>query len=253
MGVEYDGSPYVGWQAQSKGETVQQNVERAISQIANHEVRVFCAGRTDTGVHSKEQVIHFETHSLRKNYSWVKGCNTNLATSISILWAVEVPENFHARFSAQKRSYRYTILNRDVRPGILNNYVSFVYRPLDEKRMQQAANHLLGTHDFTSYRTVACQAKSPVRSLSKLQVTRDGEYIHLDLEADGFLHHMVRNIAGVLIKIGSGEADIDWSKEVLEHRNRCLGGVTASAKGLYFMKVCYPDEFLLPSSQHNIL
>jgi len=253
MGVEYDGSPYVGWQSQSKGETVQQNVERAISQIANHEVHVFCAGRTDTGVHAKEQVIHFETHSLRKNYSWVKGCNTNLATSISILWAVEVPENFHARFSAQKRSYRYTILNRDVRPGILNNYVSFVYKPLDEKRMQQAANYLLGTHDFTSYRTVACQAKSPVRSLSKLQVSRDGEYIHLDLEADGFLHHMVRNIAGVLIKIGSGEADIDWSKEVLEHRNRCLGGVTASAKGLYFMKVRYPDEFLLPGSQYNIL
>ncbi len=247
MGVEYDGSHYVGWQAQSAGETVQQNVERAIAKVANHELRVFCAGRTDTGVHANEQVIHFETSSYRKPYSWVQGCNTNLAKSIGILWAVEVPESFHARFSATRRTYRYTILNRKIRPSILYNYVSFVHQPLDEKRMQQAAQHLLGTHDFTSYRTVACQAKSPVRTLHKLEVTREGEFIHLDLEADGFLHHMVRNIAGVLIKIGAGDAETGWSKEVLEHRNRCQGGVTASSKGLYFKHVSYPKEFKLPS------
>ena len=246
MGVEYDGSHFVGWQSQREGETVQQNVEKALSKVANHPVKIFCAGRTDTGVHANEQVIHFETTASRKNYSWLSGCNTYLPKSISILWAVEVPESFHARFSATQRTYRYTILNRKIRPSILNNYVSFISYPLDEVRMQQAAQHLLGTHDFTSYRTVNCQAKSPVRTLQKLDVTREGEFIHLDLQADGFLHHMVRNIAGVLIKIGAGNADIDWSKEVLEHRNRCLGGVTASSKGLYLKKITYPDEFDLP-------
>ncbi len=247
MGVEYDGSHYLGWQSQREGETVQQNVEQAISVVADQPIKVFCAGRTDTGVHATEQVIHFETTAYRKAYSWIHGCNTNLNKSISVLWATEVPETFHARFSAVKRSYRYTILNRDIRPAIQQNYVSFVHKHLDITRMQQAAAHLIGTHDFTSYRTVACQAKSPVRTLLKLDVTRQGEYVHLDLEADGFLHHMVRNIAGVLIKIGIGEADIDWSKEVLEHRNRKLGGVTASAKGLYLRKITYPDEFVLPS------
>lgn len=247
MGVEYDGSHYLGWQSQREGETVQQNVERAISQVANQPIKIFCAGRTDTGVHASEQVIHFETNAFRKPYSWIHGCNTNLNKSISILWATEVPETFHARFSAIKRSYRYTILNRDIRPAIKQNYVSFVHKHLDISRMQKAAEHLLGTHDFTSYRTVACQAKSPVRCLHKLKVTREGEYVHLDLEADGFLHHMVRNIAGVLIKIGIGEADIDWSKQVLEYRDRSLGGVTASAKGLYLTKISYPDEFVLPS------
>lgn len=251
MGIEYDGSHYVGWQSQSVGETVQQNVERALSKVANHEVKIFCAGRTDTGVHANEQVIHFETSSYRKAYSWVHGCNTNLAKSICSLWAVDVPESFHARFSAQKRSYRYTILNRRIRPSIMNNYVSFVYQPLDASRMQQAANHLLGKHDFTSYRTVACQAKSPVRTLHKITVVREGEFIHIDLQADGFLHHMVRNIAGVLIKIGAGDADVEWSKEVLEHRNRCAGGVTASSKGLYFKQVSYPSEFELPSIYNN--
>lgn len=246
MGIEYDGSHFVGWQSQREGETVQQNVERALSKVANHPIKIFCAGRTDTGVHANEQVIHFETSAYRKNYSWIFGCNTNLPKSISSLWAVEVPEAFHARFSAIQRSYRYTILNRKIRPSILNNYVSFVSQPLDEVRMQHAADHLIGKHDFTSYRTVACQAKSPVRTLYKLEVTREGEFIHLDLQADGFLHHMVRNIAGVLIKVGSGEADIEWSKDVLEHRNRCRGGVTASSKGLYLKKITYPDEFNLP-------
>jgi len=247
LGVEYDGSCYLGWQSQREGETVQQNVERAISMVADHPVKIFCAGRTDTGVHANEQVVHFETTALRKPHSWIHGCNTNLNKSISILWATEVPESFHARFSAVKRSYRYTILNRSIRPGIQHNYVSFVHKPLDEVRMQQAARHLLGQHDFTSYRTVACQAKSPVRTLLKLDVTREGEYVHLDLEADGFLHHMVRNIGGVLIKIGIGEAEIDWSKQVLEHRDRRLGGVTASPKGLYLRKITYPDEYNLPS------
>lgn len=247
MGVEYDGSHFVGWQSQREGETVQQNVERALSKVADHPIKIFCAGRTDTGVHANEQVIHFETNALRKHYSWLSGCNTYLPKSVSILWAVDVPETFHARFSATQRSYRYTILNRKIRPSILNNYVSFFSQPLDEEKMQEAAKLLIGTHDFTSYRTIACQAKSPVRSLYQLDVTREGEFIHLDLRADGFLHHMVRNIAGVLLAIGSGNAEIEWAKEVLEHRNRCLGGVTASPKGLYLKKITYPDEYILPS------
>ncbi len=247
MGIEYDGSPYLGWQSQREGETVQQNVERALSKVANHSVKIFCAGRTDTGVHANEQVIHFETTAYRKMYSWVSGCNTNMPRSICCLWATSVPEAFHARFSALKRAYRYTILNRSVRPALLNNYVSFVYQPLDEVRMRQAAQHLIGTHDFTSYRAVACQAKSPIRTLHKLDISRDGEFIHLDLLADGFLHHMVRNIAGVLIKIGSGEAEIGWSKQVLEHRDRRLGGVTAAPKGLSLKRIIYPEEFNLPS------
>lgn len=247
MGIEYDGSHFVGWQSQREGETVQQNVERALSKVANHPVKIFCAGRTDTGVHANEQVIHFETSAYRKPYSWIFGCNTNLPKSVCSLWAIDVPESFHARFSAIQRAYRYTILNRRIRPAISNNYVSFVSQQLDEVRMQQAAQYLLGKHDFTSYRTVACQAKSPVRTLYQLDVSREGEFIHLDLRADGFLHHMVRNIAGVLITIGAGEAAIEWSKEVLEHRNRCLGGVTASPKGLYLKKITYPEEYELPS------
>lgn len=247
MGIEYDGSHFVGWQSQREGETVQQDVEHALSKVANHPVKIFCAGRTDTGVHANEQVIHFETSSYRKPDSWVFGCTTNLPRSISSLWAINVPESFHARFSAMQRTYRYTILNRRIRPSILNNYVSFVSRPLDELKMQQAAQYLLGKHDFTSYRAVACQAKSPVRTLHELAVTREGEFIHLDLKADGFLHHMVRNIAGVLIRIGTGEAEIEWAKEVLEHRNRRLGGVTASPKGLYLRKITYPEEYNLPS------
>jgi len=247
MGIEYDGSHFVGWQSQREGETVQQNVERALSKVANHPVKIFCAGRTDTGVHANEQVIHFETSAYRELYSWVFGCNTNLPKSVCSLWAIDVPDSFHARFSAIQRTYRYSILNRRIRPAILSNHVSFVSKPLDEGRMQQAAQHLLGKHDFTSYRTVACQAKSPVRTLHQLDVTREGEFIHLDLRADGFLHHMVRNIAGVLIAIGAGEAAIEWSKVVLEHRNRCLGGVTASPKGLYLKKITYPDEYSLPN------
>ncbi len=167
--------------------------------------------------------------------------------SICCLWAKPVPETFHARFSAIKRAYRYTILNRKVRPALLHNYVSFVYQPLDEIRMQQAAQHLIGTHDFTSYRAVACQAKSPVRTLHQLNISRDGELVHLDLLADGFLHHMVRNIAGVLIKIGAGEAEADWSKQVLEHQDRRMGGVTAAPKGLSLKQITYPEEYALPS------
>lgn len=248
LGVEYDGSGYCGWQLQKHGErTVQEAVERALSSVANQPVRVICAGRTDTGVHATGQVIHFDTGAERSERSWVFGTNANLPKDVSILWARPVDDSFHARFSALRRRYRYVIYTRPVRPTYLAYRVTWSYRDLDETRMQEAAQHLLGEHDFSSYRALACQAKSPVRTLYRLDVSREGDFIFLDLEANGFLHHMVRNIAGVLMAIGSGEQDTGWTRDVLELRDRTLGGVTAQPHGLYFSGVEYPDEFGLPS------
>lgn len=246
MGVEYNGEHYCGWQYQDHSPSVQQEIETAIGKVANHNVRVFCAGRTDTGVHGIGQVIHFDSDAQRTEHSWVYGSNANLPNDIAVLWARPVSDDFHARYSALKRCYRYVILNRRIRPAILNSKVSWEYRPLDEHRMIQAAKHLIGEHDFSSYRAVACQAKSPVRHLYRVDIARHGELVILDLEANGFLHHMVRNIAGVLITIGCGDADIVWSKQVLEQRDRTCGGVTAPAHGLYFMGVSYPDVFQIP-------
>lgn len=245
-GVEYDGSRFCGWQYQDHSPSVQAAVEQALSRVANHPVRIVCAGRTDTGVHGAGQVIHFDTEAERSDFSWVRGANSNLPASVSLLWAQPVDIRFHARFSAQRRYYRYVIFNRAIRPAYLHQRVSWEYRPLDETRMQSAACYLLGEHDFTSYRAVACQAKSPVRTLYRLDIQRQGEFVILDLEANAFLHHMVRNIAGVLMSIGAGEAEPDWARQVLEQRDRTLGGITAPPDGLYFMRVDYPAEFNLP-------
>ena len=246
LAVEYDGSPFCGWQYQDHSPSVQETVEKALSKVANHFVRVTCAGRTDTGVHATEQIIHFDTEAVREDHQWVFGANANLPDSISILWARRVSDAFHARFSAIRRRYRYAILNRRIRPALLAHRVVWEYRPLDVARMLEAATYLIGEHDFSSYRALACQAKSPVRTLYQLDVKRQGELISLDLEANAFLHHMVRNIAGVLMTIGAGEQAPGWAKEVLERRDRTLGGVTAPAGGLYLTGVEYPDEFELP-------
>ena len=247
LGIEYNGSAYCGWQFQDHSPSVQEEVEKALSFVADHQVRVICAGRTDTGVHAHTQVIHFDTTSQRDEKAWVFGANTRLPHDISVLWARPVDDSFHARFSATSRLYRYVILNRTVRPGLLQNRVSWQFRPLDESRMQQAAQYLIGEHDFSSYRALACQAHSPVRTLHTLEVKRNGEFITLDLEANGFLHHMVRNIAGVLMTIGHGEQEPIWAKEVLDYRDRRLGGLTAPPFGLYFVGVRYPTEYQLPS------
>lgn len=246
MGIEYDGAPYVGWQRQTNGVSVQACVEQALSQVADSKVVIQCAGRTDTGVHACQQVIHFDTEVARDKDAWVRGCNANLPKSIAALWATPVSDEFHARFSAVRRRYRYVIYNRSIRPTFLQQHVTWVYRQLDEQRMQQAADYLIGEHDFSSYRAVACQAKSPIRNLYRLEVTRKGEYLFLDLEANGFLHHMVRNIAGVLIHIGGGEKQPQWAQEILQYRDRTLGGVTASACGLYLMGISYPKQFEIP-------
>jgi len=247
LGIEYDGSEFHGWQLQKDAvRTVQGAVEQALSKVANHEVNVICAGRTDTGVHATEQVIHFDTEAVRDERAWVYGANANLPKDVVVLWAKPVAEDFHARFSAQRRAYRYVIFTREVRPTFLAWRVTWHYRPLDIQRMQTAGNHLLGEHDFSSYRAVACQARSPVRTLHKLEVSRQGPFIFIDLEANAFLHHMVRNIAGVLIAIGEGERPEEWSREVLEAKDRTFGGVTAAPYGLYLTEVGYPDKYAIP-------
>lgn len=248
MGVEYDGSPFHGWQTQIGVDTVQQQLEAAVSRVANHQVRVFCAGRTDTGVHGLGQVVHFDTHARRTPRNWVLGSNVNLPPEVSVNWAQPVDDDFHARFSAVGRSYRYLILNRSTRSAVWRNRAVWVHRPLQVQRMQTAARHLIGTHDFSSYRALGCQAKSPVRTVTRLDVNRSGDQMSIDISANGFLHHMVRNIAGVLIAIGSGEQADDWTLEVLNYRDRTLGGVTAPPQGLYLLRVDYPTVFGLPSN-----
>ena len=244
LGVEYNGSGFHGWQMQQQGiRSVQHEVERAIAQVADHPVRVHCAGRTDTGVHAREQVIHFDTRAQRPLRAWTQGVNVNLPDDVSVLWAAQVPAEFHARFSAERRRYRYRILNRPLRSALQHGRVTWIHQPLDAEVMHAAAQALAGTHDFSSYRALGCQAKSPVRTLHHISVQRCGEILELDIEANAFLHHMVRNIAGVLIAIGKGDADSRWAKEVLELRDRSLGGVTAPPGGLYFEKVYYPERY----------
>lgn len=246
MGIEYDGRSFCGWQFQEDSPSVQQAVEQAVSFVANEDIRVICAGRTDTGVHAAEQVIHFDTDVMRDDKAWVMGSNSNLPKSVSVLWVKQVSEEFHARFKAQRRRYRYVIFNRNVRPAFLQGRVSWEHRPLDEIKMQIAASSLLGEHDFNAYRAMACQAKSPVRNLIRLEVTRQNDLIFLDIEANAFLHHMVRNLAGVLMTIGAGERPESWAWDVLQTKDRRLGGVTAPPDGLYLMQIDYPEEFYLP-------
>lgn len=243
--VEYDGSRFSGWQRQDHARSTQGDVEVAVSRVANHAVQIFCAGRTDAGVHATWQVIHFETTAERSDRSWVLGSNANLKKDAGLLWAQRVDDDFHARFSAQSRRYRYIILNRPVPSPLLRTRVAWCHALLDETRMQLAANELVGEHDFSSYRALACQAKSPVRTVHHLTVRRSGDFLYLDIVANAFLHHMVRNIAGVLISIGCGDRQPGWAREVLEHRDRTRGGVTAPACGLYMVGVRYPEKYAI--------
>ncbi len=249
MGIEYDGSAYCGWQYQDHCRSVQATVETALAKVANENIRLHCAGRTDAGVHALCQVVHFDTTAQRDMRGWVFGCNANLPNNVAVLWAKEVPETFHARYAAERRAYRYIILNRPIRPGLQTRRVSWEYRPLDVARMQAAAKDLLGEHDFSAYRAQACQAKSPVRTIHRLELHRAGDQVILDIDANGFLHHMVRNIAGVLMDIGAGEQLPQWAKEILECRNRSQAGMTAPADGLYFMTAYYPVHFAIPQME----
>lgn len=252
LGVEYGGSRFCGWQTQQGDvRTVQGCVEHALSRVAAHPVRVVCAGRTDSGVHAIGQVVHFDSTAERSVRSWVFGANANLPEDVTVLWARPVSEDFHARFSATRRMYRYVIFNRPQRPSWQAGRVSWDYRPLDAARMQQGASYLLGEHDFSSFRAYACQAKSPRRTVYRLDVRRYGRLLVIEVEANAFLHHMVRNLAGVLMAIGAGEQEPSWAGEVLAHRDRRLSGVTAPPDGLYLCRVCYPQEFDLPGADSD--
>jgi tRNA pseudouridine38-40 synthase len=249
VGVEYDGTAFHGWQIQVGTRTVQEQLQQALTSVANHPVAVQCAGRTDAGVHAIGQVAHFDSDAIRSNRNWLLGTNVNLPDDVNINWITPVAADFHARFSAVKRSYKYVIYNGKTRSSVWRNRAVWVRRELDLELMQLAAKPLVGTHDFSSFRAVACQAKSPVRSLTRLELRRDGDMITIELTANAFLQHMVRNIAGVLITIGYGERPVGWALEVLEHRDRTLGGVTAQPQGLYLTAVGYPPEYELPVVQ----
>ncbi|MBI3574857.1 MAG: tRNA pseudouridine(38-40) synthase TruA [Gammaproteobacteria bacterium] len=250
--LEYDGSNFSGWQRQDRARSVQASVEDALSKVANEPIAVTVAGRTDAGVHALAQVIHFDTTAARNGHSWVRGAVSNLPDDVALLWADAADADFHARFSATGRRYHYVILNRPIRPTYLRGRVSWEYRSLDVGAMQKGAKHLLGEHDFSSFRSAECQAKSPVRELRALEVERHGEFVHIRVYANAFLQHMVRNIAGVLMDIGTGERKPGWAREVLEARDRTQGGVTAPPDGLYLTDIEYPEQFKIPRLSRDI-
>ena len=246
LGIEYDGKNYCGWQRQNHSPSIQEKLEIALSKIAAEPIQVVCAGRTDTGVSATNQVVHFDTNKVRKDVAWTLGVNTNLPSDIAVKWVKEVDESFHARFSATARRYRYIIYNNPLRPAILSSGVTFQHQPLDEKKMHQAAQTFVGKHDFTSFRTVHCQSHSPIRTMHHVNVSRQGNYVILDVKGNAFLHHMIRNFAGSLMRVGQSIETIEWIAEVLAAKNRCVAGMTAPANGLYFVDVDYPEQFGLP-------
>ncbi len=246
LGIEYDGSRYFGWQRQREVISIQQELERALSQIAAHPVEIQCAGRTDAGVHATGQVIHFDTNADRKEAAWTLGINSNLPGDIAVRWAKVVDDEFHARFSATARRYRYVIYNHNLRPAILGSGVSHYHGQIDADAMHRAGQSLIGEHDFSSFRAVQCQSNTPWRNVTHLAVYRHGPYIVLDIRANAFLHHMVRNITGTLLEVGYGQKPGEWVAEVLAARNRDVAGVTAKPGGLYLVDVTYPEQFGLP-------
>ena len=246
LGIEYDGTSYNGWQRQKTGLGVQQRVEEALEVVANHPVEVVCAGRTDTGVHASGQVVHFDTRSQRSERGWLLGANTNLPDDVNVSWVAPVSDDFHARFSAVSRSYRYRILNRLQRSALHRHRAWWVYEPLHAESMHAAAQRLLGEHDFSAFRAAGCQASTAIRTISHISVSRSGDWLTLDVTANAFLQHMVRNITGTLATVGLGEQGEAWVTEVLESRDRKAGGIAAPPHGLTLVGVGYPAEFGLP-------
>jgi tRNA pseudouridine38-40 synthase len=246
LGIEYDGSEFLGWQRNHESATVQGAVEDALSFVAHHPVDVVCAGRTDAGVHAACQVVHFDSDAARNDRAWQLGGNTRLPRSVRLLWCRTMPDEFHARYSARARRYRYSILNRAVPPAMQRHFLSWERLPLDAERMHRAAQALLGEHDFSAFRTAQCQAKHPVRELQSITVSRAGDWVSVDVQANAFLHHMVRNIVGALLPIGRGEQSESWAGELLAGKDRTVAGPTAPAQGLVFLGPKYPGEWSLP-------
>ena len=247
-GIEYGGSAYCGWQRQPHCESVQARVEAALAYVADHSLELVCAGRTDAGVHALEQVVHFDSSARRDTRAWLLGANCRLPRDIRIRWVEPVSDDFHARFSAEARAYRYIILNAPVASALFHDRASWEFRALDEHRMQAAAGVLVGEHDFSSFRAVGCQARSSRREVHSVEVSRHGDLIYIDIKANAFLYHMVRNIAGSLIAVGRGERSVEWFAELLAARDRNIADVTAPAQGLYFLRAWYPTQFKLPTS-----
>ncbi len=246
LGIEYQGTHYCGWQFQDHCDSVQQNLQKALSFVANEEVSLFCAGRTDSAVHAVGQVVHFETLATRPDRAWTEGVNTKLPRDIRVIWVKKLADDFHARFSAIARQYRYVIFNRSVHSAVLASRVTWIAKPLDEVKMHASAQALLGQQDFSSFRASGCQAKHANREVQHVSVTRRGDFVFLDLQANAFLHHMVRNIAGSLIAVGRGEQSVNYMQELLALKDRQKAGVTAPAAGLYFVNAIYPDKWNIP-------
>ena len=253
LGVEYIGTDFHGWQWQEGLPTIQGTLESALSRIANEKIQTFCAGRTDAGVHARGQVIHFETTAKRPLRAWILGTNSHLPNSISVRFAKEVDGHFHARFTALSRSYRYIIYNHLSRPAIMHQRVTWRYEPLNTGAMHSAGQALLGEKDFSSFRSAECESSTPMRKVKRVMVQRLNDYVVIDIEANAFLHHMVRNIVGVLIRIGEGYAEPEWMETVLQARDRRQAAETAPASGLYLTSVAYPSQYSLPQMNEGLL
>jgi tRNA pseudouridine38-40 synthase len=246
LGIEYDGSGFQGWQRLSHGASVQAAVEAALSFVVDHPLEVVCAGRTDSGVHARCQVVHFDTEAARTPYSLQQGGNSRLPGGVAVLWCQPMPQDFHARYSARARRYRYTILNRKVRPAMQREYLTWERQPLDAEAMHRAAQALLGEHDFSAFRTVHCQAPHPNRNVHDISVRREDDRVIVEVQANAFLHHMVRNFVGSLLPVGRGERPEAWVGELLAGRDRVVAGPTAPSNGLVFLGPRYPREWGLP-------
>jgi tRNA pseudouridine38-40 synthase len=252
LALEYDGAAFCGFQSQPSGCAVQDALERALGSIAGSPIRVAAAGRTDAGVHATSQIVHFDAPVERPRAAWVRGVNAHLPVSAAVLWCAPVAPDFHARFAATARHYSYLLIDRPVRPALLHARVGWFHAPLDVAAMNEAARTLVGTHDFSSFRAAECQAKSPVKTLAKLDVTRDGALVRFELSADAFLHHMVRNIVGALVAVGSSRGTASWLADVLAAADRTRGAATFAADGLYFTGADYDVRFALPSTRRTV-
>lgn len=251
IGLEYDGRGFCGWQSQPSGCGIQDHLEKAVTEIAGEKLAVTAAGRTDTGVHASFQVAHFDAGAARPITAWVRGVNTHLPDGVAVLWAREVADDFHARFAVEERGYRYVLLNHPVRPGLMAGKVGWHHRPLEAEAMQAAAERLLGRHDFSAFRAAECQARSPEKELRQASIKRQGDFLLCEFRADGFLHHMVRNIMGCLVHVGAGQAGPEWMDELLAHKDRTRAAPTFMADGLYLSHIRYPSRFELPESGRN--
>ena len=243
IGLEYDGSAYVGWQRQKTGMGIQECLEKAISVVANESIKTFCAGRTDSGVHAIGQVVHFDTDSLRSERKWLLGINSNLPNDINVRWVSMVDRNFHARFSAISRTYRYVIFNNLARSSLNRDFSWWIYQDLDVEKMQEGANYLLGEHDFSALRSSGCQSKTPIRHILELKVWRKDSWIFISVTANAFLQHMVRNITGNLVSVGDGSNDPSWISALLDSGERTSGGIAAPSRGLTLFNVNYANPY----------